>query len=184
MPAADIPSSQIQPHTLIRTAHVPPSLSRCILDPDRSAFDSSLRRGPDRAELRARARARQPRDLEEIWSLTTAQRIHYGVTGAIGQSVDALGAGLDVFVDEVTRVAVAAVAAELTSRPSRVHVASIYSRLSRRDGHQAVLNLGAWRNVNESAKVNFVRRMVAVSRPFGALCRVALVRPRQVVPLY
>lgn len=156
----------------------------CVVGQDTSCLHASLRRGPDEKELDGRAFAKQPRDYDDVFNVVDQRRYYYHPDRPAVQTVDTLGAGLDSDLDDAITVARSIAERDAQAQIQGVSVPVAYLRTTRRDGWQAIINLGAVVVQNTSdgrPRLSHLRRMVTVTRGYGDRCQVSLVRPREVV---
>lgn len=160
-----------------------PFFQKCMLDPDHAVLHHSLRRGPDLKEIEGRQSAKQPRDFEDIFATIDRRRYFFHPDRTAVQTVDALGAALDTDLDNAIAVATAVVEKDAAGPLDDVDVPVAYLRTTRRDGTQAIINIGGTVNKTTGSLAR-VRRVVTVSRGYGRPCEVSFTRPREVVKLH
>lgn len=155
----------------------------CLVSTDTSALHASLRRGPDDKEIEGRAKAKQPRDFDQVFAVIDRKRYYFHADRPAVQTIDYLGAGLDSDFDDAVKVARAVTEQDTEATLQDILVPISYVRTTRRDGWQAIINLGGVANktVDGETKRSNVRRMVSVTRGYGKPCQAAFVRPREVV---
>lgn len=160
-----------------------PYFNTCIVASESSTFHPALKRGPDVHEINGRAFAKQPRDFEDVFSVIDRNRFLFDADRKAVQTIDKLGAGFDTDYDDAVKVARAVTERDIAATLHDVTVPIAYLRTTRRDGWQIVVNIAgsANRTVNGEAKRANMRRLVTVTKGFGSLCEVTLVRPREVV---
>lgn len=161
-----------------------PFFQKCMLDPDHAVLHESLRRGPDQKEIDGRKFAKQPRDFEDIFATVDKKRYFFHPDRTAVQTVDALGAGLDTDLDNAIAVAAAVVEKDAAGPLDNVDVPVAYLRTTRRDGTQAIINIGGTVNNTDTGAPMRVRRVVTVSRGYGRPCEISYTRPREVVKIH
>ncbi|CAN8061830.1 unnamed protein product [Agarophyton chilense] len=167
-----------------------PFFGKCYVASQRSMFHPSLSRGPDRAEIKARRVAKQPRDFDDVFAVVDEKRFLHHADRPSVHTVDELGAGLDTDYDDVRKVAMSLTQQDVKKGTvNNIHTPVVYVRNNRRDGFQSIVNVRGTveyfnRNGTKRAAKPKVSRVVTVTKGFGRPCQVHFVRPRESVRIH